>query len=135
MYNLSVLLVTDVLILSRIKEEVADRSYERVNTECDIAENEVKPCSGCESFGLKRCVVDNEASDPTKEKCQNKANDLVVIHCVSPFKTLFMCTHYTYILYNSFSQMSIAFKKFFAIYIYKAPCNRAQGFFTVTQLC
>lgn len=41
----SVLLVTDVLVLSGIEEEVADRSNEGVNTHSDIGEKEVCPGS------------------------------------------------------------------------------------------
>ena len=65
-----VLLVTDILFLRGIKEDVADRSNKTVNSECDRCKEDVAACSGGISFGLERSVVDYKATDPTKEKCK-----------------------------------------------------------------
>lgn len=63
------LLVADVLFLSRVKYEVADRSNKTIDTEGNYCEEEVSTGSGSETFGLKGSVVDDKATDPTEEKC------------------------------------------------------------------
>ena len=75
-----VLLVTDVLILSGIEEEVADRSNEGVNTHSDVGKKEICPGSRGEAFGLELGVVDDDASDETEEEGQQKADDVFVVH-------------------------------------------------------
>ena len=75
-----VLLVTDVLILGGIEEEVADSSNERINSEGEISEKEVSPRSRGEAFGLELGVVDDDASDETEEEGQQKADDVFVVH-------------------------------------------------------
>lgn len=77
--------VTNVLGLSGIKEQVADRCYEGVNSERNKSKEKVCECSGLVSFGLKGSMVDNKASDPAKEEGQKKTNDVVVIHCFYSF--------------------------------------------------
>lgn len=80
----SVLLVTDVLILSGIEEEVADGSNEGVNAKSDVSEKEIRPRSGGEAFGLELGVVDDDASDKAEEEGQDKANYVFVVHGKSP---------------------------------------------------
>ena len=80
----SVLLVTDVLILGGIKEEVADRSNEGVNTHSDVGKKEICPRSGGEAFGLELGVVDDDASDEAEEEGQDKANYVFGVHGDSP---------------------------------------------------
>ena len=82
----SVLLVTDVLILSGIEEEVADGSNEGVNTKSDVSEKEIRPRSGGKAFGLQLGVVDDDAADPTKEEGQQETDDVLGIHDKSPFE-------------------------------------------------
>lgn len=68
--SLSVLLVADVVGLSGIEGEVADRSNETVDTEGDYCKEDVSESSRCVAFGLEACVVDDDTTDPTEEKCQ-----------------------------------------------------------------
>ena len=79
-----VFFVTDVSCFSGIEYEVADGSNESIDAASDVAENEVSKGSGSIAFGFQRCVVDDKASDPTKEKCKKEANEFVVIHDKSP---------------------------------------------------
>ena len=72
--------VTDVLFLGRIKEKVADRSNEGVDTEGDGAENEVSPRSGGVAFGLEGGVVDDNAANPTEEEGKKETDELVVVN-------------------------------------------------------
>ena len=65
-----VLLITDVLVLFGIEEDVADGSYESVNSESDHGKEDVAAGSGCVTLGLERGVVDNKASDPSEEECE-----------------------------------------------------------------
>ena len=69
----SVLLVTDVLFLGGIEEEVADGSNEGVNTKSDVSEKEIRPRSGGKAFGLQLGVVDDDASDKAEEEGKQKA--------------------------------------------------------------
>ena len=82
----SVFLVTDVSCFSRIEYEVADGSNESIDTASDVAENEISESSGGVTFRLQGSVVDDKASDPTKEKCEKEANEFIVIHDKSPLK-------------------------------------------------
>ena len=75
-----VLLVADVLVLSGIEEEVADRSNEGVNTHSDVGKKEICPRSRGEALGLELGVVDDDASDETEEEGQQKADDVLVVH-------------------------------------------------------
>jgi hypothetical protein len=81
----SALLVTDVLILSGIEEEVADGSNEGVNTKSEVCKKEVCPRSGGEAFGLELGVVDDDASDKAEEEGKDEANYVFVVHSESPF--------------------------------------------------
>ena len=82
-----VLLVTDVLSLSGIKEQVANRSYQRIDTKGQVRKEEIQTGSGGISCGLQRSVVDDDATDPTQEKSQKETDEIVVVfHCHgSPF--------------------------------------------------
>ena len=80
----SVLLVTDVLILSGIEEEVADGSNEGVNTKSDVSEKEIRPRSGGKAFGLQLGVVDDDASDKAEEEGKDEANYVFGVHSESP---------------------------------------------------
>ena len=75
-----VLLVADVLFLSRIEEQVADRSDQTVNSPSNSGEENVAAGSGGVAFGLEGRVVDDQAADPTQEEGQQEANEIVVIH-------------------------------------------------------
>ncbi len=75
-----VLLVADVLFLSRIEEQVTDRSNQDVDTAGDVTDDEVPTGLGGETFGLQGSVVDDQAADPTKEEGQQKASKIFVIH-------------------------------------------------------
>lgn len=74
------LYVTDVLLFGRIKGKVADRCNKRINTECDVSEKEICPGSGLKACRLERGMVDNNATNPSKEEGQQEANEVVVIH-------------------------------------------------------
>jgi hypothetical protein len=76
------LYVTNVLFFGRIKEKVADGSNEAVDTESDVTENEVSPASGGVTFGLEAGVVDDDATDPTKEESEQETNYFVGINGV-----------------------------------------------------
>jgi hypothetical protein len=80
----SVLLVTDVLFLGGIEEEVADGCNEGVNTHGDVCEKEICPRSRGEAFGLELGVVDNDASDKAEEEGKDEANYVFVVHSESP---------------------------------------------------
>jgi hypothetical protein len=82
----SILSVADILVLSGIKGQVADGSNQRINTHGQIGKNEVSPRSGGEAFGLEGRVVDDDTTDKAEEKCQQKANNVLVIHSDSPYK-------------------------------------------------
>ena len=66
--NNLVLLVTDVSIFCRVKRNVADRRYQRIDTEGEVCKEEVCPCARGKSFRLEGRVIDDEASDETKEE-------------------------------------------------------------------
>ena len=74
----SVLLVADVLGLSGVEHQVADRSDEGINAAGDVAEDNISAGARGVTFGLQRGVVDNKASDPAEEEGQEETNDLVV---------------------------------------------------------
>ena len=80
----SVLLVTDVLFLGGIEEEVADGCNEGVNTHGEVSKKEICPRSRGEAFGLELGVVDDDASDEAEEEGQDKANYVLVVHGKSP---------------------------------------------------
>ena len=71
--------VTDVLCLAGIKGKVADRSNEGVDTQGDVSKNNVCEGSRLPTVGLKRGVVDDKATNPTKEEGKKETN-YVVIH-------------------------------------------------------
>ena len=79
-----VLLIADVLGLGGVKSEVADSRNKTVDTASNHRKEDVCACSGCVSFGLKRGVVDDKASYPTKEKCEQKAYEIVVVFHKAP---------------------------------------------------
>ena len=81
----SVLLVTDVLFLGGIEEEVADGSNEGVNTKSEVCKKEVCPRSRGKAFGLELGVVDDDASDKAEEEGQDKANYVFGVHGKSPW--------------------------------------------------
>ena len=83
-----VLLIADVLGLSGVKGKVADSCNKAVDTAGKHRKEDVCACSGCKSFGLKRCVVDDKASYPAKEECEQKAHEIVVVFhfTMSPFQ-------------------------------------------------
>ena len=76
------LYVTNVLFFGRIKEKVADGSNEGIDTESNVTENEVSPASGGVTFGLEAGVVDDDATDPTKEESEQETNYFVGINGV-----------------------------------------------------
>ena len=69
MFNLSQLRfeVTDVLIFVRVEREVADGSNKPVDTAGKGTPNKVCPSSALPTSGLEGAVVDDEATDGTKE--------------------------------------------------------------------
>ena len=73
-----VLLVTDVLCLSGIESEVADSCYQTVDTEGDHGQEDVSTGSAGKALGLQRAVVNDQAADPTQEKCEKKTNQIIV---------------------------------------------------------
>ena len=81
---LSVLLVTDIIRLSRIEGKVADRSNESVNSKSNGGKNEVEPGSGSVTLRLKRGAVNDDASYPAKEERKKETSDFVVFHSRSP---------------------------------------------------
>ena len=90
MYQLC-LEVADILFLIWIECKVADWSNETVDTKCDVTENEVSPGSGSEACGLKSSVVDDYATNPSEEECEQEANEVVVIHNIdTPFYLLIL---------------------------------------------
>ena len=78
-FSLLVFEIADILFLGRIKEKVADRSNERINTQSKISKDEVRPSSGGVAFGLQRSVVDNQTADPTEEERQQETDQFGVI--------------------------------------------------------
>lgn len=64
------LFVANVLFVSGIELEVADRSNEGVNTKSEECEPEVSTGSAGIAFGLKTGVIDNDATNPTKEESE-----------------------------------------------------------------
>ena len=63
-----VLFVADILGLRGIKHEVADRRYQTVNTKGDRRQEQVASRSGRIALRLQGSVIDDKASDPSKEK-------------------------------------------------------------------
>ena len=81
--NQSVLFVTDVLSLCRIKDQIANGCNQTVNTKGDRGQEDVRQSSGRIALGLQAGVVDDQASDPTEEEGKQETNEIVVIHGVS----------------------------------------------------
>ena len=75
-----ILLVTDISLLSRIEHQVADGSYQGVDTHGQVGQQEVGPGSGGVALGLQGGVVDDQAADKAQEEGQQETNQLVVIH-------------------------------------------------------
>jgi hypothetical protein len=75
----SVLLVTDISFLGRIKEQVADSSNQRINTKGEVGKEEVSQRSGGVALGLEAGVVDNDTADPAKEEGQQKTDEIIVV--------------------------------------------------------
>ena len=88
--NGSVLLVADIFFLGGIKHQVADGSYQRINADGKVGENEICPRSGGESFGLKGRVVNDNAADKAQEEGQQKANKVFVVHSRSPYYLVYL---------------------------------------------
>ena len=76
--------VADVVGLCRVKGKVADRSNKTVNAKRNNRKEEVSKASGFETYGLKRGMVDYDATNPAKEESQKKAHKVVVVHNSSP---------------------------------------------------
>ena len=70
--------VTDVAGLVGIECKVADRSNDHVNTTSDGTKYKVCKSSGLPTLGLERGVVDDKATDPTKEEGKKETNYIVV---------------------------------------------------------
>jgi hypothetical protein len=104
--------ITDVLLLGRIEEKVADGSNEGVNTEGEVHEDEVRPSSGSVTFGLEGSVVDDKATDPTEEESQKETDQLVVIDRIVVHETDLLSERYMSIFYHAFSHKSIAAIKY-----------------------
>ena len=79
-FVLSVLLVTDNVALCRIKGEVADRCNKTINAKRNCGEENISKRSGGISLGLQRGMVDDDDSNPTEEKCKQKAHKILVFH-------------------------------------------------------
>ena len=79
----SILFVADVLFLCGIKDQIANGSHQTIDTEGDHGEKNVGKRSGCIARGLEAGVIDDDASNPAKEKCEQKTNKIVIaIHFV-----------------------------------------------------
>jgi hypothetical protein len=81
----SILFVADISLLGGIKEQIADRCNQSVDTKGNNREENVRQSSRRITLRFQRGVVDDNASDPTQEKGQQKTNEIVVIHYRSPF--------------------------------------------------
>ena len=68
--------VADIFGLAGIEEQIANGCNEGVNTKSKISQNKIRPGSGSESYRLKRSVVDDKASNPSKEEGEKKANEI-----------------------------------------------------------
>ena len=79
-----VFLVADVLFFARIECEVADWRNQTVDTERDAGQEDVATRSWSESFGLQGSVIDDDATNPSQEECEQKANKIVVFHSRQP---------------------------------------------------
>jgi hypothetical protein len=88
----SILFVTDILFLCRIKGKIADRCNQGVDSASNITQNDISPGSGRITLGLERGMVDDQAADPTQEKGQKKANEIVVVHFMSLQVVKYKCT-------------------------------------------
>ena len=97
--------VADVAGLVSIEGEVADRSNKAVDATSDHGKEEVCKSSASESFGLKRSVVNDQATDPTKEEGKQETSKICA-HCENP-----PFSNTIHRLYTCFSDMSITFKK------------------------
>ena len=76
----SVFFVSDVLYLCGIKEKIANGCNQTVDTKGDQGQENVRAGSGRIAFGLEAGVVDNQATNPSKEKGKQKTNEIVVLH-------------------------------------------------------
>ena len=76
----SVLLVANVLSLCGIEGQVADRSNQRVNSERQIRQEEIRQRSGRIALRLQGRVVDYDASNEAQEKGEQESYKSVVIH-------------------------------------------------------
>ena len=72
--NLSVLLVTDISGLSRIKGKIANSSNQGVNTAGYVTEQKIRQGSRGVALRLQRGVIDNKASKPTEEECKKETS-------------------------------------------------------------
>ena len=82
---LEISLVADVLILGGVKEQVADRSNQRINAKGQVSQDEVHPGAAGVTFRLQVGVVDDDATDKAQEEGQQEANDILVIHFMFAF--------------------------------------------------
>ena len=63
-----IFLVTDVGCLCGVKHQVEDGCYQPIDSEGDHRQENVSQSSGGVAFGLQIGMVDNNATDPAKEK-------------------------------------------------------------------
>ena len=67
-YAKLVLFVADVAFLIGIKDQVADRSDQTVDTKGDHGEEDVRAGSAGVALGLQGSVIDDQTTDPAQEK-------------------------------------------------------------------
>ena len=79
-----VFLVADILFFARVEGEVADRRNETVDAERDAGQEDVTTGSWSESFGFQGSVIDNDATNPSQEESEQKANKILVFHNRQP---------------------------------------------------
>ena len=74
----SILLIADILFLSGVKGQIADRSNQAVDAEGDRGQEEVSAGSAGETLRFQGRVIDDQAADPTQEEGQQKTNEILI---------------------------------------------------------
>ena len=65
---MSILLITNVLGLGGVKCEVANGCNQAINAQGNDRKEQICQGSGCVALGFEAGVVDDKATNPTKEK-------------------------------------------------------------------
>lgn len=74
--------VANVFRFCGVKGEVGYGSNQPVNAKRDDREEDIGRCSAGISLGLQSAVVDDQTTDPSKEKRQKKTRQIFIFHCI-----------------------------------------------------